>query len=135
MLTKAMIIQYIIAQSLGQGFDPSVALAVCKIESNFNPNAVGPKSELGLFQLNPLSFPNYTKKQLKNPKLNIRLAIRYLKEVKENCFHQKGITWLICYNYGYKNAKKVKHPNVFPYIKRVSKELTTINKEINRDKI
>lgn len=120
-MTKALIIQYIIAQSLGQGVDPSIALTVAKMESNFNPDAVGGLHEMGLFQLNPSSFKQYTRKQLLNPKLNARLAIRYLKEVKEHCIHKEDINWLVCYNYGYKNAEKVKYPHLFPYVVRAKK--------------
>jgi len=105
--------------SLAYNIDPNIAISVAAVESQFNPNAIGITKDLGVFQLNPKSFPNYTKAQLLDAKTNIELGVKYLAKVKKECNHQEGITWVICYNYGGKNAKKVKHPKLFPYVKKV----------------
>ena len=120
-MTKALLIQYIVSQSLGLGLDPSVALTVCKIESNFDAQAIGSKGEFGLFQLNPLSFKKYNKKQLLNPKLNARLGIKFLIKMKQECIHQKDLDRLLCYNLGIERAKTVRHPSLFPYVKLAHK--------------
>lgn len=118
-MTKFMIIKLITIYSLAYNVDPSIAISVCAVESRFNPNAIGITNDLGLFQLNPRSFPQYTKKQLLDPKLNIKLGIKYLAKVKKQCHHKEGINWLVCYNYGFKNAKRVKYPELFPYVKKI----------------
>lgn len=46
----------IIAISINMGFDPILALAVAKVESNYNPAQVGKIGEIGLFQLRPEFF-------------------------------------------------------------------------------
>ncbi len=118
-MTKLIIIKMITVAALKYGVSPEVAISVAAVESQFNPNVIGVTFDYGLFQLNPKSFPNYTKTQLLDPKTNIELGVKYLAEVKKTCNHKEGITWLVCYNYGNKNAKKVKHPTLFPYIKKV----------------
>lgn len=104
------------------GIDPKLSLAVAKHESKMNPIAVGSKGELGLFQLMPSSFPKVSKKELIKPETNIKLAIKYLGWLKKNCNHQMDNTYLVCYNYGINNAKKVKYPKKFPYYVSVMKE-------------
>lgn len=118
-MTKLMIVKMITVYALKYGVDANVAISVAAVESQFNPNAIGITHDLGVFQLNPKSFPEYTKAQLLDPKTNIELGVKYLAKVKKECNHQEGITWLVCYNYGNKNAKKVKHPMLFPYVKKV----------------
>ncbi len=125
MLSKALIIKLITAASLQYGVDPSVAISVATVESELNPSAVGELNEVGLFQLLPESFPAYSIKQLKDPRLNIKLGVKYLAKAQRYCFHKEGITWLVCYNYGFENAKRVKHPTLFPYVKKVSGVLAT----------
>lgn len=116
---KTLIIQLIQSYALQYGVDPQLAISVAKVESNLNPTVIGITGDVGVFQLNPHSFPEYTVKQLKDPTINIRLGIQYLAKVKKECTHQRGITWLVCYNYGSRNAKKIKYPELFPYIKKV----------------
>jgi hypothetical protein len=85
------------------------------------------KVSFSVFQLNPKSFPQYSVKQLKDPKLNIQLGIKYLAKMKKECKYKDGLNWLTCWNYGPKNAKKVKHPELFPYVKKI--KLAMNNKE------
>lgn len=121
MISKALIIKLITIASLKFGVDPNVAVAVAIEESRLKPNAVGELNEVGLFQLLPGSFPKYTEAQLADPQMNIKLGVKYLAKAKQHCYHKDGINWLVCYNYGFENAKKVKHPSLFPYVKRVAK--------------
>lgn len=120
---KLLIIQLIQSYALQYGVDPQVALTVAKIESNYNPSVIGITGDVGIFQLNPNSFPEFTIGQLQDPETNIRLGVQYLAKVKHQCVHQNGITWLVCYNYGSKNAKHIKHPELFPYVRKVMAEL------------
>lgn len=116
---KTLIIQLIQSYALQYGIDPQLAVSVAQVESNFNPTTIGLTGDVGVFQLNPTSFPEYTVNALKDPLLNVNLGVRYLARVKAKCLHQEGITWLVCYNYGMSNAKRVKHPTLFPYVKKV----------------
>jgi soluble lytic murein transglycosylase-like protein len=100
------------------GIDPEVALNVARIESNLNPNAIGVTNDIGLFQLRPQSFPQYTKKQLLNPELNVKLGIQYIAYVKKHCKHKEKYDYLACYNAGIKKASSFKYPRLFPYVKR-----------------
>jgi soluble lytic murein transglycosylase-like protein len=118
-MVKLMIIKMITMYSLAYNIDPKIALSVVAVESGFNPNVIGITGDVGLFQLNPKSFPNYSIKQLKDPTLNIELGIKYLAKMKKECKYKDNNEWLVCYNYGIKNTKKVKHPELFPYVKKV----------------
>lgn len=122
-MTKLAILKLITYYSIIYGVNPNVAISVAAVESQFNPGAIGVTNDLGVFQLNPKSFPNYTKLQLLNPNINIMLGVKYLAKVKKECKHKDNNDWLVCWNYGPKNAQKVKHPQLFPYIKKISRQI------------
>lgn len=48
-------------------------------ESHFNPKAESFAGAIGLMQVLPTTASNYTISQLKDPKINVRVGIRYLK--------------------------------------------------------
>ncbi len=100
------------------GVDPRVAYSVGVVESNLNPKMIGQAGEVGIFQVMP-STAKLTRKQLLDPETNIREGVKYLAQMKKDCIHKEDIYYLVCYNYGLTNAKKVKHPNLFPYVKKV----------------
>lgn len=118
-MTKIMIIKLIQIYALAYNVDPRVAISVAAVESGFNSNVIGVTGDVGVFQLNPKSFPNYTIKQLKDPIINIELGIKYLAEVKKRCKHKDDNNWLICYNMGIKKASTIKHPELWKYTKKV----------------
>lgn len=118
-MTKIMIIKLIQMYALAYNIDPNIAISVAAVESGFNANIIGITGDVGIFQLNPKSFPKYTIKQLKDPIINIKLGIKYLAKMKKECNYKDNDEWLICWNYGLNNAKKVKHPSLFPYVKKV----------------
>jgi hypothetical protein len=110
------------------GIDPKLAVSVAMVESSLNPNAIGSKGEVGLFQLRPEIFNHIPKDKLITPETNIRNGIKHLAWNKKYCNHKKEKTWLICYNYGIGNAKKVKHPKLFPYYKKVMMNMEKFEK-------
>ena len=124
-----LIVQLIITYSLNFGIDPSISLAIAKTESNMNPNAIGSLGEVGLFQVRP-EFSKYTEKQLTNPATNIKEGLRILKNAQHGCNHQKDNTWVVCFNTGIHYAKRIKHPTLFPYYKKVMYAKKQINKEL-----
>lgn len=122
-LTKAAIVSLIVSYSNFLGFDPNVAVAVATVESGLNPKAIGLKGEIGLFQVMPEYVKGFTKEQLLHPRINVMVGIVKLMEERQFCSHRGGINYLVCYNYGRTNAKRVRHPELFPYVVKVQKEL------------
>ncbi len=97
-------------EAVRAGFSKDVLLAVAAIESNYNPRAVGSKGEIGLFQLMPDKLPKqYT------TRTTIRLAIKELKKWQHQCPVKEDLTFVICYNQGY---RKPKYPKLHPYYKK-----------------
>ena len=121
------IINSIIFFSQLYGLDPNIALSVAIVETNMNHKAIGQLGEIGLFQVRP-EFTGYSKTALKS-NIGIMVGIQKLVEARDNCVHKNDINWLVCYNYGSENAKKVKHPHLFPYVKKVKKELERIKND------
>lgn len=110
---RATIKQAIVAIALEEGVDPTLALAIAKVESGFNPKAVGAIGELGLFQLRP-EFHAVEPGRINH---NARIAMRYLRHVKALCKPDYGDAWFVCFNTG--PNKRVKVPYEFPYYKKV----------------
>lgn len=114
--------QIIIHEAVRHGVDPRIAVAVAKVESNMNPNAIGPKGEIGLFQVRP-QFSEYSASELKNVRINVLEGLRILSEAQEACAHKDKHHWLVCYNVGIYGAKAIKFPAKFPYVVKIDKHL------------
>jgi soluble lytic murein transglycosylase-like protein len=104
----------IASEARKQGLDPRIAIAVATVESSLNPKAVGPKGELGLFQLHPKFFKSVGTQE------NIRLGIKHLLYWKNNCPASAGYEFVNCYNQGKRSPR---YPKLFPYYKKVSAAL------------
>lgn len=105
-------------------FNPSIALSVAYTESTYNPKAIGGQGEIGLFQVKPQYALGYTRAQLFNPEINIRVGITRLKEEQKYCTHRGYLEWLTCYNMGRTAARKLKHPSLFPYVVKVRNNIS-----------
>lgn len=112
----------ILAWSIHYNIDPTLVTKIIKVESNYNVNAIGEHGEIGLMQLKPESFPEYKKKELFNPNINIMLGIKYLAEVKEKCKHKYKNTFVICYNKGVTGGSKINYPKLDSYYIKINKE-------------
>lgn len=119
-MSKTIIIKMIIFYSNIYGIDPKLSLAVAQTESQFNPSAISQTNDYGVFQLNSNSFPQYTKKQLLNPIINIPEGIKYLAKMKKECKFKDNNDWLACYNLGKRKASKIHYPSRWPYVKKIS---------------
>lgn len=128
-MSQALIVSLINFWAPIYGIPSNVAVAVAQAESSFNPNAVGSIGEIGLFQIRSEYVKEYTKKQLFDPEINILVGLKKLKEAKNACVHKKDIEWLTCYNYGINAAKRVHHPEMFPYVRNVKKIMIANNLE------
>lgn len=73
---------YSISES--EGVDPDLIFGIIRVESRFNPNAVGSVGEIGLMQIRPETAitidPGSTVEKLFDPAYNVRLGIRHLKD-------------------------------------------------------
>lgn len=110
--TQLAIQNQIVTESNRQGLQPEIALAVAKVESGFNPKAVGKHGEIGLFQLHP-KYVN----AIFNRKENIRKGVQQLLYWKQHCPVQKGYAWVSCYNQGFRNPR---FPELLPYMKKIA---------------
>ena len=88
--------------------EPALLKAIMAAESGFNPTAVSPKGAVGLMQIMPATAERYgvaadAKKtigqKLTDPKTNIRLAARYLRDLR-GLFPNKPELVIASYNAG-----------------------------------
>jgi len=118
----------IVSYSILYGIDPNLSLAVAKVESDFNPQAISHKGCIGVFQIHPSLARRYgyKKEDLFDPDINIRLGIRILKhyldyfrnlELALAAYHA-GFNRVIRNGYKVPNIKETKS-----YIRKVKKEM------------
>lgn len=100
--------------------NPDIAVAVAKVESGLNPNAVGGLGELGVFQLRPL----YHDVRAGATVNNIKVGLRYLAYVRNVCEEDYGSAWVNCFNHG--PNRRVRYPTLFPYYRKVEYQRRTI---------
>lgn len=112
--------------SLLHDINPAVTTAIIKLESNFNPVAVGLVGEVGLMQIRPEYVPE-TKEELFDPCINVKRGTFLLSQAKKYCKHTVDRTWVNCYNLGMTGGSKLKHPKLFPYYKKFTEILTTVS--------
>ena len=102
------------------GLDPDLLVAIAKVESDFNPKAVGRShGEVGLFQLHPKFFPLASF----DPKANAIRAAEYLAWIKKNC-KNCGSFWYYKYNTG--PNVTIADPEKLKYVQKVLTELRRI---------
>jgi len=119
-MSKLFIINLITYYSTLYHFDTKLALAVAKVESNYDQSVIGSHSEIGVFQINPRYY--HDPKELKNIHVNIQTGIKMLKDAKENCKHKNQHDYLVCYNLGMTGGSKIKNPKKFEYVIKVTSE-------------
>jgi soluble lytic murein transglycosylase-like protein len=82
----------VIEEAMRSRVPPALALAVAKVESNFEPRAVSPVGAMGVMQIMPKTAREVfgvSAERLKNARLNIQLGINYLEQLYE----QYGRRW------------------------------------------
>jgi|GEM_PF-2059108 len=92
--------------------DPKLVLAVIKVESNFQQNAVSPKGALGLMQLMPDTAAQFGVAHVLEPKENIAGGIKYLHHLLCN-FNGNIPFALASYNAG--EGAILKYGGIPPY--------------------
>ncbi|MFD2273171.1 lytic transglycosylase domain-containing protein [Undibacterium arcticum] len=88
--------------------EPALLKAIMAAESGFDPLAVSPKGAIGLMQVMPATAERYgvqadrkhsIEQKLSDPKTNIRLAARYLRDLQQ-LFPSKQELMIASYNAG-----------------------------------
>lgn len=102
--------------------DVALMKAMMAAESGFNPTAVSPKGAIGLMQIMPATAERYgiegdakttIQQKLTDPKTNVRLAARYLRDLNHLFPNQQPLV-IASYNAGEGAVQKYKN-NVPPY--------------------
>lgn len=109
---RSDVIQDIRAEAIRQGVDPDIAVAVAKVESNFNPKMLGKKGEIGMFQIMPYHAKGQNLWELKS---NIKTAIFLMKKCGIKGLENSRA--IICYNQG--PHRHPRHPLLHPYYRKV----------------
>ena len=97
--------------------DPALMKAMMAAESGFNPQAVSPKGAVGLMQIMPATAERYgvagdnkisIQQKLADPKTNVRLAARYLRDLNRLFPHQQALV-IASYNAGERAVQRYKN--------------------------
>jgi len=91
--TKVEVMKMVSDEAIRNGRVPvALALAVARIESNFNDQAISPVGARGVMQMMPATAMGefgVPKDQLLDPRLNVKLGVAYL----ERLYNQYGQDW------------------------------------------
>ncbi len=119
----------IIEEANKYNMDPLFLVSVIKLESSFNPNAIGGVGEIGLMQIRPSTAKwlndtyNVVKKvDLKDPLINIKLGAYFLNKLRSN-FDNNSRYYISAYNMGASKVRSKVKKNVHPkvYVNHVMK--------------
>ncbi|MDN4501389.1 lytic transglycosylase domain-containing protein [Alteromonadaceae bacterium BrNp21-10] len=86
-MTSSQIKQQLISESIEQGLDPALALAIAKVESDFNADVVSHAGAIGVMQIMPATAEQVfgvSRYRLTHPQTNIRLGVQYIKQLLAN---------------------------------------------------
>ena len=113
--------QSIILESKRNGLPPSLALAVAKVGSDFQPRTLSQGNARGVMQLYPQTVDWVSADDLWQPDTNIRAGIRYLNRLIQRYFGRRELA-LSHYHSGYAlNAPllSVIEPGSEPFVEKV----------------
>ncbi|BDX06372.1 lytic transglycosylase domain-containing protein [Planctobacterium marinum] len=82
--SKGAVKDMVVDEAMRQGFDPALALALAKTESDFDNMAVSHAGAIGVMQIMPATAERefgVSRHRLYDPKLNISLGIQFLKHL------------------------------------------------------
>ena len=91
-LSKSDVQVIVVREAANSVVPPELALAVARVESNFNPNARSSAGARGVMQIMPRTAKGVfgvDRHELWDPKLNIQLGIDYLAQL----YHRYGQRW------------------------------------------
>lgn len=102
-------------EAIRQHFDPAIAVAVATVESSLSMDVIGSSGEVGCFQVRP--YLAKSDENLFDMKTNIKVGIRHLKYWQRVCPTIEGISFVNCYNAGFRRPK---YPFLRPYVRKVA---------------
>ncbi len=82
--SRQEVMTLVVEEAQRQGFSPALALAVAKVESDFNPLAESHVGARGVMQIMPKTAEedlDISAARLYNPRINIRGGVRFLKQL------------------------------------------------------
>jgi hypothetical protein len=95
--------------AISEGIDPDLAFRLVKLESAFNTRALSHANAYGLAQVQPATarfyVPMITPEQLYDPETNLRIGLRYLRDLLE-AYGDAKIA-LLAYNRGPMRVKQL----------------------------
>jgi len=119
---KDKLLPYILSTARRYKVDARLVNSICKVESNFDPQAVSSKGAMGLMQLMPETATRFGVQDPFNPQLNLEVGVRYLKYLLET-FNGNVELALAAYNAGEGVVQRFggvpPYPETINYIKRV----------------
>ena len=118
--------QIVLAEAQAAGVPGDLALAIARVESHFACHAKGAEHAVGVMQIMPNFYSQYTIEEVRSSKTNIKLGLELLKEYKKICPHKKNMTWVVCFNTGPTGAKKIKDIGKCATFIRVNRQLNQI---------
>jgi hypothetical protein len=82
--SRVNIAEMVVEEALALDYSPEMALAVAKVSSNFKVKYIGVDGRLGVMQLSLELASRYgvSRQQLCQPRLNIRVGIKYLQDLE-----------------------------------------------------
>jgi len=120
----------LVNEAYRQGVDPALALAIAKVESNFNANALSKAGAKGVMQIMPKTAETVfgiASSQLYDAKVNIHVGISFIKRLLKR-YDQRLDIALSHYNGGSKVKDKYGRLSVIPATKTyVNKVLAAKN--------
>jgi len=127
--------QLVIQTAQRYGVDPTLALAVAKAESNFDPNAISHKGAIGVMQLMPETAKALGVANPYEPTQNIDGGIRYLKQLIER-FGGNIVLAVAAYNAGPNAVRRYSgippYPETQAFVRRVLAYWEAFRKEVQR---
>lgn len=108
--------QLVIAQAKRQNIPPSLALAIAKVESNFDPQAISHAGAKGVMQIMPRTAEQtfgVSRGRLFDPDVNIELGVKFIKKLLERYDDRLDIA-LSHYNGGSKVKNRHGELSVIP---------------------
>ena len=82
--SREQVMTMVVNEAVKQNFPPELALAVAKVESNFNHKALSHAGARGVMQMMPKTawdLYGVSARKLYNPHVNIHYGIKYLKHL------------------------------------------------------
>ncbi|MBU3003123.1 lytic transglycosylase domain-containing protein [Paraglaciecola arctica] len=129
--------QQIISQAKRHDIAPSLALAIAKVESNFNPEALSHSGAKGVMQIMPRTAEQafgVSRERLFEPEINIELGIKFIKRLLDRYENRVEIA-LSHYNGGSGVKSRDGKLRVMPATKNyVQKVLRTQQTFLDHDK-